>query len=115
MVKELTENQIFVFGSNLHGNHAGGAALQALNDFGAIYGLGMGIQGQSFAIPTLGYEMEQLPLEEIGYHLNTLVTYANEHPDKEFLLTAIGQGIAGYTKGEIESVMPKLPSNIIRV
>lgn len=114
-ITKLKPNQIFVFGSNLNGHHIGGAARQAFDDFGAVWGLGIGIQGQSYAIPTLGYEMEKLPLEEIKYNLEQLVEYTKENPHQEFLLTKIGQGIAGFSAKEIESIIPVLPDNITRI
>ena len=49
----LQPNEIFVFGSNLEGQHAGGAAYLAYKRFGAIWGQGVGLQGQSYAIPTM--------------------------------------------------------------
>ena len=52
-ISELKENEIFVFGSNLAGSHGGGAARFAYNRFGAVWGLGTGIQGQTYAIPTM--------------------------------------------------------------
>lgn len=45
----LQPNEIFVFGSNLEGQHAGGAAYLAYKRFGAIWGQGVGLQGQSYA------------------------------------------------------------------
>lgn len=115
MITTLKENQVFVFGSNLAGNHAGGAARQALESFGAVQGRGVGMEGRSYAIPTLGYNMEKLPLEDIKFSLEALVVCAKIMPEKEFLLTAIGQGIAGFSKKEIDSIMPTLPNNVIRV
>ena len=52
-ITELQPNEIFVFGSNLRGMHGGGAAYVALRKFGAIMGQGVGLQGQSYAIPTM--------------------------------------------------------------
>ena len=49
-IKSLSSDEVFVFGSNLAGHHGGGAARVALNKFGAIYGQGVGLQGQSYAI-----------------------------------------------------------------
>ena len=43
--------KIFVFGSNLAGRHGKGAALDAKNKYGAIYGVGFGRTGNSYAIP----------------------------------------------------------------
>ena len=57
-IDELESNEIFVFGSNLAGMHGGGAARFAYKRFGAVWGQGVGLQGQSYAIPTiyiLGY------------------------------------------------------------
>jgi len=120
MITKLKDNQVFVFGSNLSGNHLGGAAKQAYEDFGAICGKGLGIQGvgddfKSYAFPTLGINMEKLPLKDIKENFKDLIQMAEWCPDKEFLLTPVGQGIAGFSKKEIESVMPKLPKNIIKI
>ena len=52
-IVSLAENEIFVFGSNLAGAHGGGAARIAYDKFGAVWGNGVGIQGQSYAIPTM--------------------------------------------------------------
>lgn len=115
MIEELKENQIFCFGSNLLGKHDGGAAKQACEKFGAIYGQPIGIQGNSYAIPTLGFEMEKLPLEEIRDYLSDFVTFAKDFSEKEFLLTPIGQGIARFTVDEIKSILPQFPKNVILV
>lgn len=96
-IQELKDNQIFVFGSNMNGNHAGGAARLAVEKFGAIMGQAEGIQGQSYAIPTLDKDMQKATEEELLVFLENFGNYANEHPEKEFLLTAIGTGIAGLT------------------
>ena len=95
-IQELKENQIFVFGSNMNGNHAGGAARLAVEKFGAIMGQAEGIQGQSYAIPTLDEDMKKITEEDLTIYLGNLRNFANEHPEKEFLLTAIGTGIAGF-------------------
>ena len=117
---ELEDNEVFVFGSNLNGNHAGGSAKQAYEDFGAIFGNGDGIQGighdfKSYAFPTLDTEMKKLPTENIKQSFDNLIKVANWCSEKIFYLTPVGQGIAGFTKEEIESVMPKLPKNIIKI
>ena len=52
-ITSLEPNEIFVFGSNLKGMHGGGAAYIAYRKFGAIMGQGVGLQGQSYAIPTM--------------------------------------------------------------
>ena len=52
-IDSLKENEIFVFGSNLAGMHGCGAARIARLHFGATMGKGVGLQGQSYAIPTI--------------------------------------------------------------
>ena len=95
-ISQLHENEIFVFGSNLGGYHAGGAARAALNKFGAVWGQGVGLQGSSYAIPTMhgGVETIQPYVEEF-------IDFAQSHPDYIFLVTRIGCGIAGFDDSEI--------------
>lgn len=52
-VNVLRQNEIFVFGSNIQGMHAGGAAWIAIKKFGAVWGEGEGLQGNSYALPTM--------------------------------------------------------------
>lgn len=116
IIETLEPNQIFVFGSNLNGHHTGGAARTAVEKFGAINGQAEGLQGQSYAIPTLGKKMEKLPLNDIYHSLITLWKFAKAHPDKEFLVTKIGCGIAGFNIGSIVYIfrcLPFQPANII--
>ena len=95
-ITTLQPNEIFVFGSNLGGIHAGGAARMARLHFGAEMGKGVGIQGQSYAIPTM-----QGGVETIKPYVDEFIAYASQHPDKQFLVTPIGCGIAGFRAEEI--------------
>ena len=84
-----------MFGSNAAGQHAGGAARQALEMFGAIMGQGEGLQGQSYAIPTMeGFDSLKAAVERF-------IIFADQHPENKFLVTRIGCGIAGYNVGDI--------------
>ena len=103
-ITELKENEIFVFGSNLNGSHAGGAARFAVEKFGAVEGQEIGIQGKSYAIPTLGKKMEKLSLEKISISIDNLYQFADENADLVFLVTKLGCGIAGFTEDEMKSV-----------
>lgn len=95
-ITTLKPNEIFVFGSNLAGAHGGGAARAALNHFGAIWGQGVGLQGQSYAIPT----MHGGP-DRIQPYVDEFIIFAEEHPEMDFLVTPIGCGIAGFTPADI--------------
>lgn len=95
-ITELQPGEIFVFGSNLHGMHGGGAARIAYQKFGAVMGKGVGLQGQSYAIPTM-----QGGVETIRPYVDEFIMFAKEHPEQTFLVTRIGCGIAGFTNEEI--------------
>lgn len=95
-ITSLRPDEIFVFGSNLAGMHAGGAARLALQRFGAVWGQGVGLQGQSYAIPTM-----QGGVETIRPYVDEFITFARLHPQLKFLVTEIGCGIAGFSPEEI--------------
>ena len=95
-IKNLKDHEIFVFGSNLAGMHAGGAARVAVEKFGAIMGQGVGLQGQSYAIPTM-----QGGVNTIKPYVDEFIAFAKQHPELTFLVTKIGCGIAGFTPKEI--------------
>lgn len=95
-ITSLAENEIFVFGSNLAGMHGGGAARLALNRFGAEWGKGVGLQGQSYAIPTM-----QGGVETIKPYVDEFIAFAKANKQLTFLVTKIGCGIAGFTEEEI--------------
>lgn len=95
-ITELGPDDIFVFGSNLQGQHLGGAARVAYEKFGAIWGQGVGIQGQSYAIPTM-----QGGVETIKPYVDDFIKLAREWDQNTFYVTRIGCGIAGFSDEEI--------------
>lgn len=95
-ITELKENEIFVFGSNLQGMHGGGAARLAYEKFGAIWGQGVGLQGQSYGIPTM-----HGGVDAIKPYVDEFIEFAKSHPELTFLVTRIGCGIAGFRDEEI--------------
>ena len=95
-ITELKENEIFVFGSNLQGMHGGGAARIAYEEFGAIWGQGVGLQGQSYGIPTM-----HGGIDVIKPYVDKFIDFAKSHPELKFLVTRIGCGIAGFRDEEI--------------
>lgn len=95
-ITTLQPNEIFVFGSNLSGMHGGGAARLAYQKFGAIWGQGVGLQGQSYGIPTM-----QGGVDTIKPYVDEFIEFAKTHPQFKFLVTEIGCGIAGFSVEEI--------------
>lgn len=101
-ITNLAENEIFVFGSNLAGAHGGGAARTALEHFGAVWGVGVGLQGQSYAIPTM-----QGGLDAIRPYVDQFIEFAAAHREYTFLVTRIGCGIAAFSAGDIAPLFAK--------
>ena len=95
-ITELGTDEVFVFGSNLAGRHGGGAAYVAWRKFGAVMGQGVGLQGQSYGIPTM-----QGGVETIKPYVDEFIAFAQAHPELFFYVTRIGCGIAGFRDDEI--------------
>ena len=95
-ITRLNPGEIFVFGSNLAGMHGGGAARVALHRFGAVPGQGVGLQEQSYAIPTM-----QGGVDTIRPYVDEFIEFARSHPELKFYVTRIGCGIAGFDDSEI--------------
>ena len=95
-ITELKADEIFVFGSNLAGMHGAGAAYVAFQKFGAVMGCGVGLRGQSYAIPTM-----QGGVETIKPYVDEFISFAKSRPDLFFYVTRIGCGIAGFRDKDI--------------
>lgn len=95
-ITDLRDNEIFVFGSNLEGEHGGGAARTAKEKFGAVWGQGSGLQGQSYGIPTM-----HGGVEDIKPYVDEFIAFAKENPELTFLVTRVGCGIAGFQDDEM--------------
>lgn len=95
-IQELKPGEIFVFGSNLEGAHGGGAALLAYRKWGAVWGQGNGLQGQTYGIPTM-----HGGVDVIRPYVDEFISFAKEHPELTFLVTEVGCGIAGFRPEEI--------------
>lgn len=104
---------IFVFGSNESGIHGKGAAKYALDLHGAIYGQGVGRQGNSYGIPTKDYKIKTLPLDKIKIYVDQFLDYAKANPNLRFLVTRIGCGLAGYTDTDIAPFFTDAPFNCV--
>lgn len=94
-IDHLEENEIFVFGSNNLGKHTGGASAYAVQHFGAVIGQAEGLQGQSYAIPTVGDP------HQMAAAIERFVHFAANHRELRFLVTPIGCGNAGFTPEQI--------------
>ncbi|MEI0621087.1 hypothetical protein R4J18_10240 [Brachyspira pilosicoli] len=106
-IDKLEDDEVFVFGSNTEGMHAGGAARMAMN-WGAIYGNAFGLQGKTFAIPTVDYTRSgKMSIDEIKKYVDEFLDFTIKNKDKKFLVTEIGCGIAGFKVSEIAPLFRK--------
>lgn len=103
-IADLGENEIFVFGSNIQGAHGGGAAWYAHKKFGAQWGVGEGLTGRTYALPTMEGEAS------LKHAVEHFIACAKEHPEQTFLVTAVGCGIAGYTPDEVAPLFKEATS-----
>jgi|SRR5580700_3702172 hypothetical protein len=101
-ISQLRPGQVFVFGSNERGQHGGGAAKTAIK-WGAKWGQGEGLAGQTYALPTKRDFKTTLSLEKIQGYVNNLEKTVDDHPELHFLITPVGCGLAGLT---VEQVAP---------
>ncbi|HOU69747.1 MAG TPA: hypothetical protein PKW49_14425 [Paludibacteraceae bacterium] len=101
-IEKLAAAEIFVFGSNLYGSHGAGAARIAHLNFGAIMDQGVGLQGQSYAIPTM-----QGGVETIKPYVDEFIKFAQSRPELTFFVTRIGCGLGGFTDDEIAPLFKK--------
>ena len=104
---------VFVFGSNLAGRHGRGAALTALKEFGAVLGMGEGLQGKSYALPTKDARLQTLTLEEIALNVQRFKVFAENNPLVSFYVTRVGCGLAGYADTQIAPLFKGVPYNCI--
>jgi len=113
IIKTLAEDTIFVFGSNLAGQHTEGAAKTALEHFGALNKVGRGWSGQSFAIPTMNEHLQQMPLSQIQHYIDDFKIYTKNHPKMRYFITSLGCGTAGYKIEEIAPMFKGISHNVI--
>jgi hypothetical protein len=105
-ITALERGEIFVFGSNAAGTHRGGAARIAVDRFGAVYGKGHGLHGQSYAIDTMS------GLDVIESEVRSFLGFAQDHPELVFLVTELGTGLTGYEPDQIASLFYGAPDNV---
>ena len=107
--------KIFVFGSNERGIHGGGAARVAREKHGAVLHQGFGPQGNSFGIPTCskptGEPDHEIALDRVKFYVDCFILYAEAHPEKDFQVTQVGCGLAGWTKEQIAPLFVNAPPN----
>jgi hypothetical protein len=109
----MENKKIFVFGSNLAGRHGKGAALAAYREHGAVYGQGIGLQGNSYAIPTKDENLNTLPLHKIQRYVDNFVKFAVLNAEMKFEVTRVGCGLAGYEDDDIAPMFHNVPDNCI--
>jgi hypothetical protein len=108
-----TSKPVFVFGSNLSGIHGAGAALYAVQHYGAEYWVGVGRTGHAYALPTKDEDIETLPLERIKGYVDGFINHARVNPEDKFFVTRVGCGLAGYKDEDIAPMFKDAPDNCL--
>ena len=111
-ITSLPDRHYFVFGSNEAGRHGKGAALCAKQYFGAVYGQGHGEQGNSYGITTKDASLRSLSIDEIRENVRVFLLHAKNHPHKQFAVSRVGCGLAGYRDEQIAPMFNGFPSNV---
>lgn len=107
------DNEIFVFGSNLAGIHGAGAAQEAYRNYGAIWGIGYGMHGQSYALPTKNRRIQTMPLKEIRTYVELFKDFASMNTHLKFYVSRVGCGLAGYEDKDIAPFFRGSPFNCL--
>ena len=102
-----------MFGSNLAGRHGTGAALEARQKHGAVYGCGEGLSGYSYGIPTKDRDLKSRTLDEIRASVETFLAFARDTPETTYEVTRVGCGLAGYKDHQIGPMFAEAPANCI--
>jgi hypothetical protein len=111
-ITDLNSDEIFVFGSNESGIHGAGAALQAVNNFGAVHGVGFGHKGQSYAIPTKDFYVNTLDLSYIKVYVSLFIKEVEADTlGYQYLVTEVGCGLAGYNPEDIAPFFKNVMGN----
>ena len=113
-IEDLHPSEVFVFGSNAAGNHYGGAARLAFDKFGAVWGVGEGLRGNSYAIPTLNSNMTVVSGGSLRYSLKEFLRVVECNPGYTFLLTKIGCGIAGWSVETVARIFWEVASEFYK-
>jgi len=108
----------FVFGSNKAGIHGAGAARYAKTKRGAVHGIGEGFTGHSetpcYALPTKGYNIEVLSLEDVARSIQQFLMVADTYLDRMgFMVTRVGCGLGGHKDSDIAPLFEVAPANCL--
>lgn len=101
----LEPGQVFVFGSNMLGQHHGGAARAAYLQFKAEWGVSEGMTGNCYAIPTLTEKFKRVSNHALLQSFIKFLKVVQENPNKTFLLTLVGCGIASWNIDTVGSLL----------
>lgn len=117
-------NTIFVFGSNPEGRHGAGNARVAKDKFGAVQGVGEGLTGNAYALPTKDLRVTEnggrksISPEQITENIKKMYEVARQNPDKVFKVafrntdTATLNGYTGYEMIDMFNKAGEAPENV---
>ena len=104
---------IFVAGTNLDGIHGAGSAKYAHDHEGLRIGVGRGLDGNSYALPTVGHNFSRMTLPQVAVEVGRFIEIARQYPQQEFKVTRVGCALAGFTDGQIAPLFADAPGNCL--
>ncbi len=122
---EPARGVVFVFGSNPEGRHGLGAARVAKDRFGARYGVGEGLVGNSYALPTKDLRvtanrgLRSIAPEAITESVKRMYGTARQNPDRLFCIAyrntddASLNGYTGHEMMDMFNAAGPVPGNVV--
>jgi hypothetical protein len=107
----VLDERIFVFGSNEIGIHGGGAAWYAHKKLGAVWTVGEGLTGKTYALPTCSAPGKPIPFSLLELYVGRFILFAESHPELRFFVSAVGCGIAGFNETDVAYLFKHAPEN----
>jgi hypothetical protein len=104
---------VFVAGTNLDGIHGAGSAKYARDHEGLLLGVGRGLSGNSYALPTVGHGFARMSLPQVAVEIGRFIEVAAQHPDLPFKVTRVGCNLAGFTDAQIAPLFADAPDNCL--
>lgn len=104
---------IFVAGTNLDGIHGAGSAKYAHDHEGLRIGVARGLDGNSYALPTVGHNFARMTLAQVAVEIGRFLEVARQYPHTEFKVTRVGCNLAGFTDEQIAPLFADAPGNCL--
>lgn len=102
-----------VFATDVDGLHETADAQRAVEQWGALAGIGEGPSGSSYAIPVYDREGKIRPIEQMRGPIRRFLEYANKKKRTTFYVPRLGCTFMGYDDFDIAPYFTNAPEHVI--